>query len=113
MLKTARKILFHLRQAAKADKAKQLETMAEAIAKLEEYPEWPFKERFLSLQIEAALKNMLKVDTQAEFNLHAGERNGLLKAMNASKLVQKERAFLKQLGDEEGGEDTSRLHLLK
>lgn len=106
MLKIARKILFHLRQTAKADKAKQLKTMVEAIAKLEEYPEWAYKERFLSLQIEVALKNMLKVDTQLEFNLHAGERNGLLKAMNALKHVQNEQAFLKQLREEDE-EDTS------
>lgn len=107
MLKTARKILFHLRQTAKADKAKQLDTMVEAIARLEEYPEWAYKERFLSLQIDVALKNMLRVNTQLEFNLHAGERNGLLKAMNALKLVQNERAFLiGQLGEEDE-EDTS------
>lgn len=107
MLKTARKMLFHLRQTAKADKAKQLETMVEAIAKLQEYPEWAYYERFLSLQIESDLKRMLKVDTQIEFNLHAGDRNGLLKAMNALKFAQNEQAFLKQLGGEDSEEDTS------
>ena len=101
MTRLAGSIIAQLKAFKKDPKKKATEVMLEAIIKLRQSPEWSLYERFLCLQIEKSLQDMLRATTEKEFALYSGRRDGLVLAMNAHEHVKRGQDFLNLLKEEE------------
>jgi hypothetical protein len=71
------------------EKRRRLTDMLERVREMKQLPGWLDVETFLSAQIEASLQEMLQAKDERDFRYWAGIRDGLVKALEFEKHIEK------------------------